>query len=141
SGTIGDHGTAVLIARGDLAIESDIQSDTASLADLVNTIMNTAISLKAIDSVRLMRDPTRGGLATVLNEIAGGADCHIKIEEASIPVKSAVAGACELLGLDPLYVANEGKLVVIVAADVAAEVLHAMRQQELGRESAIVGDI
>jgi hydrogenase expression/formation protein HypE len=141
SGTIGDHGTAILIARGELAIESDIESDTAPLTDLVHTILTTAVSLNALNSIRLMRDPTRGGLATVLNEIAHGANCHIKIEEERIPVKPAVSGACELLGLDPLYVANEGKLVVIVSSEGAEAVLGAMRRHALGREASIIGEI
>ena len=125
SGTIGDHGTAILIARGELAMESNIESDTASLADLVNTIIKAVVSLNAVESIRIMRDPTRGGLATVLNEIARAADCHINIDEDRIPLKPDVAGACELLGLDPLYVANEGKVVLIVAPEVAEDVFHA----------------
>ncbi|HYR41701.1 MAG TPA: hydrogenase expression/formation protein HypE [Terriglobia bacterium] len=141
SGTIGDHGTAILIARGELAIESDIESDTACLSGLVKAIIDMTVSSNAVDAIRLMRDPTRGGLATVLNEIASGANCHIKIDEERIPLRPDVAGACELLGLDPLYVANEGKLVVVVAPELAEQVVHAMRQHPLGRESAVIGEI
>jgi hydrogenase expression/formation protein HypE len=133
SGTIGDHGTAVMIARGDLELESEIASDTASLSSLVQAILS--------DSIRCMRDPTRGGLATTLNEIARSSNVHIRIFEERIPIRTEVTGACELLGLDPLYVANEGKLVAVVAAEAADSLLDVMRRNALGRDAAVIGEV
>ena len=111
SGTIGDHGMAVMLARGDLALDAEIASDTASLHEV------TAALLDAVPTTRWMRDPTRGGLASACNELATAANVGVSLFEASLPVNPPVAGACELLGLDPLYVANEGKLVAVVPAD------------------------
>jgi len=135
SGPVGDHGLAVLSQREGLAFESPIVSDCAPLAALVATV------LKASPGVHVLRDPTRGGLATTLNEIAQQSGVQIEIEEGAVPVRPAVAAACELLGLDPLYVANEGKMVVIAPADAAGTVLSAMTSHPQGREAARIGQV
>ena len=135
SGTLGDHGMAVMIARGSLELEVDLESDTAALGGLV------AHLLDAVEGVRCLRDLTRGGLATVLNEIASAAGAGIVLDEARLPVRAEVTGACEILGIDPLYVANEGKLLAIVAPDRAEDALEALTSHELGREAAIVGEV
>jgi hydrogenase expression/formation protein HypE len=135
SGTLGDHGMAVMIARGELQLEADIRSDTAPVHEL------TAALLELGDAVRWMRDPTRGGLATALNELAGQAGIAVALDESALPVRTEVAGACEILGIDPLYVANEGKLVAVVAAEAAPAALAALRAHPLGAEAAIVGSV
>ena len=135
SGPIGDHGIAVLSARGDLGFEAEVKSDVAPLNHLVETI------LKSSKSVHVMRDPTRGGVASALNEIAGSSGIGIMLDEDRIPVRPAVHAACEMLGFDPLYIANEGKLLAIVGSDDADQVLEAIRQHEYGRESAIIGEV
>ncbi|HZQ58107.1 MAG TPA: hydrogenase expression/formation protein HypE [Acidimicrobiales bacterium] len=135
SGTIADHGMAVMLARGDLAIEAPLQSDTAPLAGLV------AALLAAAPSTRWMRDPTRGGLGTVCNELARAANVAVVLDEQAIPVNAAVIGACDLLGIDPLYVANEGKLVAVVPADEARTALSALQAHPLGRAAADVGEV
>lgn len=135
SGSIGEHGIAILAQREGLEFESEIASDSAALHTLV------AQMLEASMEIRCMRDPTRGGVSSTLNEIAQQSRVGIEIEERAIPVREEVRGACELLGLDPLYVANEGKLVAIVAADAAEDVLKAMRQHPLGRDSTIIGAV
>jgi hydrogenase expression/formation protein HypE len=135
SGPIGDHGVTVMLARDDLGIESDLVSDTAPVADLVQSLL-AAIGAP---SVRMMRDPTRGGVATVLNEIAGSAQLGVELDEASVPVRLAVAGACEILGLDPLYVACEGRVVAVVDPTVAEAAAAAMRSHPLGAGAAVVG--
>jgi hydrogenase expression/formation protein HypE len=136
SGTIGDHGVAVLSKRQNLSFETEILSDSAPLHDLV------AVMVKAGGhSLRVMRDPTRGGLAATLNELAQRSGVGFLLEEETLPVKPGVAAACELLGLDPLHVANEGKLVAIVAPRSAGAVLAAMRNHPLGREAAIIGKV
>ncbi len=135
SGTLGDHGMAVMVARGNLELEVDLESDTAPLAGLVSELLDATVG------VRCLRDLTRGGLATVLNEIAVSADVGIVLDEASLPVRPAVNGACEILGIDPLYVANEGKLMAVVAADAAATALAALTSHELGAEAKIVGHV
>jgi hydrogenase expression/formation protein HypE len=135
SGPIGDHGTAVLIARGELQLEVDLESDTAPLAALVATLLD------ATDGVRWLRDPTRGGLATVLNELALEANVAVRLDEAALPVRPEVIGACEILGIDPLYVANEGKLVAVVAPEAADAALTALRSHPLGRDATIVGEV
>ena len=135
SGGIGEHGIAILAQREGLEFETAIQSDSAALHTLV------AAMLKATGAIHCMRDPTRGGLSSTLNEIAAQSRVGIEIEEAEIPVREEVRGACELLGLDPLYVANEGKLVAIVEASVADAVLDAMRKHPLGRQSQIIGTV
>lgn len=136
SGTIGDHGIAVLVARGGLELETDLESDTAPLNGLVETLL-AAVG----PGVRWLRDPTRGGVATTLNELALDADLAVVLDESALPVHAAVAGACEILGLDALYVANEGKLVAVVAAELADVALAALRGHELGAAAAIVGEI
>ena len=131
SGSIGDHGMAIMIARGELALEVDLESDTAPLNGLV------AALLEATDGVRCLRDPTRGGLATVLAELALSAELGISIDEASLPIRPEVNGACEILGIDPLYVANEGKLVAIVSPEAEEAALAAMRAHPLGSDAAV----
>lgn len=135
SGAIGDHGTAIMLARGELELDADVVSDTAPLWHVARAVMEAAG-----DDLRVMRDPTRGGLATVLNEIAADAGVGIVVDEAAVPVASAVRGACEILGIDPMYVANEGKLVAVVAAGKADAVLEAMRATA-GQEATIIGAV
>ncbi len=135
SGYIGDHGVAVMLARGDLALEADIASDTAPLGGLVETL------LAAAPNTRWLRDPTRGGVATVLNELARAAEVHVTLQESMLPVRGPVNGACEILGIDPLYVANEGKLVAVVPPDEADAALEAMRAHPLGADAALIGEI
>ena len=135
SGTIADHGMAVMLARGDLAIEADLRSDTAPLAGLVETL------LAAAPGTRWMRDPTRGGLGTVCNELARAANLAVLLDEASLPIDPAVNGACDLLGIDPLYVANEGKFVAVVAADETDAALAALRAHPLGAMAARIGEV
>lgn len=136
SGTIGDHGTAVLIERGDLELESDLESDTAALHGLVAALLDAVPH-----GVHALRDATRGGVATVLVELAGRSGTSILIREAAMPVRREVRGACEILGLDPLYVANEGKLVALVAPEHAEDALAALREHPLGRDAAVVGEV
>ncbi len=135
SGSIGDHGMAVMSMRESLAFGTDLRSDTAALHGLV------AAMLRAVPEVRVLRDPTRGGLATTLNEIAAQSRVGVLIDEAAVPVKRQVAAACEFLGLDPLYVANEGKLVAIVAPEQAQRLLEAMRAHPLGEHAALIGEV
>lgn len=135
SGSIGEHGIAVLSRRENLSFETEIRSDSAALHRLV------AEMVKAAPSIRCLRDPTRGGLATTLNELARQSGVGMQLDEAAIPVKQEVRAACELLGLDPLYVANEGKLVCICAAEDTEAVLAAMRGQPLGHGAAIIGEV
>jgi len=135
SGTIGDHGIAVLSQREGLMFSTTLQSDCASLNEMV------AQMLEASSNIHCLRDPTRGGLATTLNEIAAQSQVGIRIEENTIPVRREVQAACEMLGFDPLYVANEGKLVAIVASEDAEQVLGAMQRNEYGREAAIIGEV
>jgi hydrogenase expression/formation protein HypE len=135
SGPIGDHGMAIMIARGELELEVELDSDTAPLHELVAGL------LEATDGVRCLRDPTRGGLATVLAELALSAEVGITIDESEIPIQPEVTGACEILGIDPLHVANEGKLVAFVAPDAANDALTALRSHPLGREAAIIGEV
>lgn len=135
SGSLGDHGVAVMAKRQGLDFEADIKSDCAPLNKLVERI------LKVTKDVRVLRDPTRGGLATTLNEIALQSKVGMEIDETAIPVKYEVRGVCEILGLDPLYIANEGKLIAIVPADKAEEVVKAMKKDKYGQDSAIIGDV
>lgn len=135
SGPIGDHGMAIMAQREGLEFESTIRSDSAALHGLV------AEMLKATSEIRCMRDPTRGGLASALNEIAGQSQIGIELEESAIPVREEVRGACEILGLDPMYVANEGKLIAIVAAGAEHDVLQAMCAHPLGREAHAIGTV
>jgi hydrogenase expression/formation protein HypE len=135
SGTIGDHGTAVMLARGDLALEADIESDTAPLNDLMECL------LAAAPSTRWLRDSTRGGVGTVCNELARDSNLTVVLEESALPVRPAVAAACELLGIDPLYVANEGKFVAVVAPDEAPAALRAMKAHPRGGDAVQIGEI
>jgi hydrogenase expression/formation protein HypE len=133
SGTLGDHGIAVLTARGDLAFETDIKSDVAPLNHLIQQ------TLAAAPHIHVLRDPTRGGLATTLNEIAEQSQVNITIDEIAVPVHPAVKSACEMLGFDPLYVANEGKVIVIVPANEADAALSALHANIYGREACKIG--
>ncbi|MDD5586978.1 MAG: hydrogenase expression/formation protein HypE [Alphaproteobacteria bacterium] len=135
SGPIGDHGMAVMSRRENLAFESEILSDSAPLHGLVAAMLESGAEIHAL------RDPTRGGLATTLNEIAQTADVGMRLEEQAISVRPAVQSACEILGLDPLYVANEGRLVAFCAAKDAEMLLSAMCDHEHGREAAIIGHV
>jgi len=135
SGTIADHGMAILTSREGLSFASRVQSDTAALNGLV------AQMLLASPAIHAMRDPTRGGLATTLNEFAASSKVGIMLEEAAIPVRPEVRGACEVLGIDPMYVANEGKLVAVVPAQATDKILAAMRSHPLGHEAAIIGEV
>ena len=139
SGTLGDHGTTIMIARGELELETDIESDTAPLNSLVQEMLDEAGSAGAFASLHCLRDPTRGGAATTLNEIALSSEVCIEIDEDLIPVREEAKGACEILGLDPLYVANEGKLIAIVAADIAERLVTRMRKNVYGSEACIIG--
>jgi hydrogenase expression/formation protein HypE len=141
SGTLGDHGTTIMIARGELELETDIASDCAPLQSLVAEMIDESNGRGQLDSLHCFRDPTRGGLATTLNEIALSAEVCIEIEEDLIPVREEVRGACEILGLDPLYVANEGKLVAIVSADLAHALVARMKQNKYGAGASIIGEI
>ena len=135
SGSIGDHGIAVLSQREGLAFETDLESDSAPLSYLVDEILSVTAN------IHTMRDPTRGGVAASLNEIAAQSDVGIVLTETTIPVKDAVRSACEILGLDPLYVANEGKLLVLVSPEDASRVLERMHQNPRGRKAQIIGEV
>ena len=135
SGTLGDHGIAILSVREGIEFETVLESDTASLADL------TRVMLAACPSIRWMRDPTRGGLSSSLNELADASQVGVKLAEAAIPLRPEVNAACSMLGLDPLYVANEGKLVAVVPPRDADGLLEAMRGHPLGSRAAIIGEI
>ncbi len=135
SGTIGDHGIAVISQREGLSFSTNLKSDCAPLGGLV------AEMLKACPNIHCLRDPTRGGLATSLNELAKQSRVSIRIEEGKIPVREEVLAACEMLGFDPLYVANEGKLVAIVPAEDAGKVLKAMQKNRYGKNAAIIGEV
>jgi hydrogenase expression/formation protein HypE len=135
SGTIGDHGIAIMSVREGIEFETVLESDSAPLGGLVEAM------LEAGPDIRAMRDPTRGGLSSSLNELAEASRVGVWLDESAIPVKREVKAACEMLGLDPLYVANEGKLMAVVPADAAERVLHAMQKHALGRNAAVVGEI
>ncbi len=141
SGTLGDHGTTIMIARGELELETDIESDTAPLNALVLAMLEEAVEAGAPDAIHCMRDPTRGGAATTLNEISLSSEVCIEIDEALIPVREEAKGACEILGLDPLYVANEGKLIAIVAPEIADRLVGRMRQTRYGEDACIIGEV
>jgi hydrogenase expression/formation protein HypE len=136
TGHIGDHGITVLLARGDIDLDSALQSDTRSVYPFADALLEVAGP-----KVRWMRDPTRGGLATSLNELARDCGLGVVLDEESVPVRDEVRGACELLGLDPLHIANEGQLVAVVAADVADQALDALRGVPGGQAAAIIGRI
>lgn len=135
SGTIGDHGMAIMSVREGLEFESPIRSDSAPLNGLV------ADMLQCSTAIHVLRDPTRGGVASSLNEIATSAGVGITLDERQFPVRPEVAAACELLGMDPLYVANEGKLLAIVAPEDAEAILEVMHQHSLGQDAAIIGEV
>jgi hydrogenase expression/formation protein HypE len=135
SGTLGDHGVAVMSRREGLQFEAAVASDVAPLWPLAEAL------LKACPNLRVLKDPTRGGLAAAVNEIAEAAEVRMRIDERSIPVRPAVMGACDALGLDVLNVANEGKFVVIVPEGEAEAALHAMRRHPLGRDAAVIGEV
>ncbi|HEX4386399.1 MAG TPA: hydrogenase expression/formation protein HypE [Myxococcales bacterium] len=135
NGLLGDHGAAILGARGDMQLESPIESDCAPLHGLIEAV------LAAAPGTRALRDATRGGIATVLNEMAAASQVAISIDEAATPLRAEVKGFCEILGLDPLYLANEGKLVAIVPAAEAQAALAAMRAHQYGRDAAIIGEV
>lgn len=135
SGTIGDHGIAIMSVREGIEFETVLESDTAPLTDLVR------VMLDACPSIRAMRDPTRGGVSSALNELAEASGVGVRLDEAAIPVGNEVRGACEMLGLDPLYVANEGKLIAVVPADDAERLVSVMRTHPLGRNAALIGRV
>jgi hydrogenase expression/formation protein HypE len=135
SGSIGEHGITILAQREGLEFESPVESDSAALHGLVADMLQTG------GTIRCMRDPTRGGVSSTLNEIAEQSRVGIRLVESEIPIRDEVRGACEMLGLDPLYVANEGKLIAIVAPDAADKVLHAMRTNPLGRNAQLIGTV
>ena len=135
NGTLGDHGTAIMIARNQLGVSCEVASDCQPLASLV------AAMLAVCPEIHCLRDATRGGVATVLNEFAESSKVAIRIDEAALPLREEVRGACEILGLDPLYLANEGKLIAIVPGEHAAAVLAAMRANPAGTDAAIIGEV
>lgn len=135
NGYLGDHGCAILLARNELALETDIETDCQPLHGLVAAMLN------ACPDIHCLRDATRGGLGTVLNEFAESSNVAITINETALPMRETVKGACELLGLDPLYLANEGKLVAIVPAESADSVIDEMRHHPAGKEASIIGEV
>ncbi len=135
NGTMGDHGVAIMSRREGLSFETDIESDTAALHGLVADLV------AAVKDIHVMRDPTRGGLATTLNELAHQSQVGFRLEEQAIPLRPEVRAACELLGIDPLYVANEGKLVAVCAPGDAEALLRAMRAHPLGKRAAVIGRV
>lgn len=135
SGTLGDHAAAILIARNELALHGDLRSDCQPLHGLVRAMLDVC------SDIRCLRDATRGGVATVLNEFATASQVGIRLRESTLPVRPAVRGACEILGLDPLYLANEGKLVAVVPREATEAVLAAMRAHPAGVEAALIGEV
>ena len=136
SGTLGDHGAAILIARGDLELEAEVLSDTRPLTPLAQALKNSAGP-----DLRFMRDPTRGGVGTVLNELARDSGYGVALWEEKLPIRDVVHGACEILGIDPLYVANEGKLLAVVAPEVAGAALESLQNTDGGKDAQIIGEI
>jgi hydrogenase expression/formation protein HypE len=135
SGMMGDHGVTIMSLREGIDFETALESDTAPLTELVE------VMLEACPTIRCMRDPTRGGLASALNELAAASHVGVKLSEAALPIRREVRAACEMLGLDPLYVANEGKLIAIVPTADTEKVLTAMRRHPLGKDAALVGEV
>jgi len=135
SGTVGDHGIAIMSVREGIEFDTVLKSDSAPLHDL------TRAMLDACPEIRCMRDPTRGGLSSALNELAAASRVGVQLDESAIPIRPEVRGACEMLGLDPLYVANEGKLIAVVPPEFAKRVLDAMRSHRLGRQAAMIGRV
>jgi hydrogenase expression/formation protein HypE len=136
SGTLGDHGVAIMLARGGLDLQAEVRSDTRSLWPVVQAMLDTCGP-----ALRCLRDATRGGVATVLNEIAVAAEVGVLVAEDRLPIRPEVTGACEILGIDPLYVANEGKLVAFVAPEAADAALEAMRRTAAGADAALIGEV
>jgi len=136
SGTLGDHGMAIMIARGNLELEAEILSDTRALTPLVAALRDAVGP-----SVRFMRDPTRGGVGTVLNELARDSGYGVALWEEKLPIRDIVHGACEILGLDPLYVANEGKLLAVVGPEAADDAVEALRSVAGGEDAAVIGEV
>ena len=135
SGYVGDHGVAIMITRGELELDAEVSSDTRPVWDIAETLLSVAG-----DGLRCMRDPTRGGVATVLNEIALTANVGIVVAEERVPVRPEVTGACEILGIDPLYVANEGKVMAVLAPEVADAALEAVRGLPGCERAALIGE-
>ena len=135
SGTVGDHGIAIMSVREGIEFETPLLSDTAALNGL------TKLMLDACPSIRLMRDPTRGGVSSTLNELAEASRVGVRLDQSKLPLRDEVKGACEMLGLDPLYVANEGKLIAVVPRDHAPSLLAQMQQHPLGKNAAIIGEV
>jgi len=135
SGTVGDHGMAIMTSREGLSFQSKITSDCAALNSMIAAV------LEVVPAIHAMRDPTRGGVAAALNELAASSSVGIEINEPSIPVKPDVRGACELLGIDPLHVANEGKLVLAVSSEYTETVLEVLRSFEHGRDAVTIGEV
>jgi hydrogenase expression/formation protein HypE len=135
NGTLGDHGIAVMAKREGLELDTDIRSDCAALNGLVAELLDEG------ESIRVLRDPTRGGVATTLKEIAIQSDVSITLDESALPLKGAVRGVCAVLGLDPLYVANEGKVLVFVSPEAAERTLARMRMHPLGKDAALIGEV
>jgi hydrogenase expression/formation protein HypE len=135
SGTLGDHGVAIMSVREGIEFETVLQSDTAPLAGL------TEVMLAVCPAIRCMRDPTRGGLSSALNELAAASRVGVRLTEAAIPIRPEVHAACEMLGLDPLYVANEGKLIAVVPPGDADRLVEVMRRHPLGRDAAVIGEV
>jgi hydrogenase expression/formation protein HypE len=135
SGTIGDHGIAIMSVREGLEFETVLESDTASLAGLTEAMLDTC------PSIRCMRDPTRGGLSSAVNELAAASGVGVRLEEAAIPIRAEVHAACEMLGLDPLYVANEGKLMAVAPAEDADRLVQTMRRHPHGQGAAVIGEV
>lgn len=135
SGTIGDHGSCILLERERMGFQAEIKSDCAPLSGMVRDM------LKVTSHIHVLRDPTRGGVATTLNEIASQSNVTLQINEEQLPVRREVQGVCELLGMDPLYMANEGKLLVFVPGDKAEEILEALRKNQYGRDAKIIGEV
>ncbi len=143
SGPIGDHGVTVLAARGELGLDLETHSDTAALNGLVAALLNTARDLtdEGVSAIRCLKDPTRGGVATALNEIAGHSHVGIQIYEEAVIVRPDVRGACEVLGIDPLYIANEGKLIVVASLESSDDLLATMRRHPNGHEAHFIGEV
>jgi hydrogenase expression/formation protein HypE len=135
SGTIGDHGIAILAAREMLELETTLQSDTAPLHDLVSSLFESGLD------VHFLRDPTRGGVSAVLHEVVTATGFSVVLEERALPLSKSVRGACEILGLDPLYVANEGKLLAVVAVEEVGRALACLRRHPLGKDAVVLGEV
>lgn len=135
NGTIGDHGVAIMSVREGLAFDGPVKSDTAALHTLVDALFESGAD------IHVMRDPTRGGLGTVMCEVADASGVHVRLDESAIPMDPAVAGACEILGLDPLVIANEGKMIAVVPAADADRAIDAMRAHPLGKKAAVIGEV